>query len=160
MLKNLLLFWSFLFALASSFADETKLIIYPVPESEKAISQYAVSVNGKPVDLYRAHSPQIHEMFGAEYYFCYFDFEGEVEVKIKSQNGFGISASHTVTDPAEREKLANTVIAEVLPDSIRAKKSAEEITFVPKGIDPDDAKFLRSVAQRTVATFKQPNATR
>lgn len=37
-------------------------------------------------------------------------------------------------------------------------KNAEEITFVPDGINPEDAKFLRSVAQKTVSTFKQPNA--
>ena len=59
---------------------ETKLVTYPVPESEKARTAYTVTVNGKQIDLYKALSPQFE---GGEYYFTYFDFEGEVDVKIK-----------------------------------------------------------------------------
>ena len=55
---------------------KAKIVTYPVPLSEKAFTSYKVSVNGIPVDCYKAQSPQY---LGGEYYFCYFDFEGDVK---------------------------------------------------------------------------------
>ena len=58
---------------------ESQVVTYPAPNSEKMQTGYKVFANGKPVDVYKALS---QEFTGGEYYFCYFDFEGPVEVKV------------------------------------------------------------------------------
>lgn len=63
-------------------AKETKVITYPAPVTEKVLSTYTVTVNGKPLDIYKALSPKFE---GGEYYFTYFDFEGVVDVKVVSR---------------------------------------------------------------------------
>lgn len=63
-------------------AKETKVITYPAPVTEKVLSTYTITVNGKPLDIYKALSPKFE---GGEYYFTYFDFEGVVDVKVVSR---------------------------------------------------------------------------
>ena len=70
----------FLFATTFSIAQENKIVTYPAPATEKINSSYTVLVNGKPLDIYKALSPQFQ---GGEYYFASFDIEREVEVEIK-----------------------------------------------------------------------------
>ena len=108
-----------------SLFAQTKLITYPVPESEKALSCYHITVNGKQVDCYKALSPQF---WGGEYYFCYFDFEGEVEVKIYNSKGFYKILPYTAS-PQDKSKAAEHVVGEVMPRSINAKITKNHIVF-------------------------------
>lgn len=48
----------FLFATTFSIAQENKIVTYPAPATEKINSSYTVLVNGKPLDIYKALSPQ------------------------------------------------------------------------------------------------------
>ena len=123
---------SILMAVVATFVawadNKAKVITYPAPISEKVDSQYVVTVNGKPVDIYQALSPQHNMHNGAEYYFCYFDFEGEVEVKIHSRTGFGRPCPYTITDPKIRKQYAETNIAEVYPYNLNVvKKTVNDI---------------------------------
>jgi len=69
-------------SLAAFFgAEAAEVVTYPAPATEKADTFYSVSVNGKSVDIYRALSPLFE---GGEYYFCQFDFSGEIDVCVKS----------------------------------------------------------------------------
>ena len=84
---------------------ETKLVTYPAPQSEKVYqSTYSVYVNDKKLDIYKALSPKF---MGGEYYFCYFDFEGEVNVEVKSTVKFTKRVSYTCTpsEKAEADKI-------------------------------------------------------
>ena len=100
-MKPFIYVWTILGLLASvAVANaETKLITYPATQSEKVFaSTYEVSVNGKKLDIYKALSPKF---MGGEYYFCYFDFEGEVNVKVKSTVKFTKRIGYTCT-PAQQ----------------------------------------------------------
>ena len=81
------LFTSFvlLFCHIAPLFAESQVVTYPAPNSEKMQTGYKVFANGKPVDIYKALS---QEFTGGEYYFCYFDFEGPVEVKVVSAHQF------------------------------------------------------------------------
>ena len=83
-MKKLLYILMVLFSAINMFA-QTKLITYPAPKTEKISSLYTLTVNGKQIDLYKALSPLFE---GGEYYFGYFDFEGQVDVvvNIKPRN--------------------------------------------------------------------------
>ncbi len=50
------------------------------PLGEAVTGDYAVEVNGKPVDVYAAQS----EFFEGDYYFASFDFAGKVEIRVTS----------------------------------------------------------------------------
>lgn len=152
MLKKLSLLLAFI--AFCQIADAAKVITYPVPETEKIQTIFKVSVNGKPVDLYRAHSAALNPSRGMEYYFCYFDFEGEVDVRITSQTGFGKSPSHVIIDPAERKKRLETIVAEVLPSSINADISVNEIKF--KKDKPFTAIILREKLDMPLIIFGNP----
>ena len=108
-----------------SLFAQTKLITYPVAESEKALSCYHVTVNGKQIDCYKALSPQF---MGGEYYFCYFDFEGEVEVKIYNKKGFYGLLPYTAS-PQQKLKAAENIVGEVMPRSINAKITKNHVVF-------------------------------
>lgn len=53
---------------------------YPAPAGEAITGDYAVTVNGKPVDVYAAQS----EFFEGDYYFATFDFSGKVAIRVTS----------------------------------------------------------------------------
>jgi len=101
----LLLFSMLISASCVSLAEATKLVTYPAPISEKAQTSWAVTVDGKKLDIYKALSPKFE---GGEYYFTYFDFEGAVDVKVSSRN------------------LKN---AEVYPATFDVEKSATSLKF-------------------------------
>jgi hypothetical protein len=58
---------------------QNQLVVYPAPEGEAPSSDYEVEVNGKPVPVYAIKS-QWHDK---KYSAAYFDFAGDVSVKIK-----------------------------------------------------------------------------
>ncbi len=62
-------------------AQETanKVLITPPPDSEKLNGMYEISVNGQPLECYRARG---QNFTGGDYFFAKFDFEGEVEIKL------------------------------------------------------------------------------
>jgi len=53
---------------------------YPAPAGEAITGDYAVTVNGKPVDVYAAQS----EFFEGDYYFATFDFSGKAAIRVTS----------------------------------------------------------------------------
>ena len=73
--------------------NTTKLTIYPAPEDEILSEDYTLEVNGQPVDIYLAKIADVEnpdswllkpEDVGGPYSFTYFDFSGEVTIKITS----------------------------------------------------------------------------
>jgi len=71
----------------------TELTIYPAPEDEILSEDYTLEVNGQPVDIYLAKIADVEnpdswllkpEDVGGPYSFTYFDFSGEVTIKITS----------------------------------------------------------------------------
>lgn len=92
---------------------QTKVITYPAPAGEKVLRGYKVFVNGKQIDLYTAQSRLFETMKGSGYTFGYFDFEGEVEVKVVAP------PNH----PFDLKKL------ELLPARPIAKASKTSFTF-------------------------------
>jgi len=85
----------FMLTLSShSFAEGTNLTIYPVPDGEKMSEEFSVWVNDNPLPVYNKEDvteeacQQDKKRFGnggGLYSFAYFDFEGTVEVRIKSR---------------------------------------------------------------------------
>ena len=74
-------------------AAESGVIIYPAPEEEILSEDYTMEVNGQHVDIYLAKIAEIEnpqnwtlkpEDVGGPYSFTYFDFSGEVTVKVTS----------------------------------------------------------------------------
>jgi hypothetical protein len=57
-----------------------QVVTYPAPPGEATDSDYAVTVNGQPVAVYRAQTMH-HEK---QYFFASFDFCGDVEVEVTS----------------------------------------------------------------------------
>jgi hypothetical protein len=53
---------------------------YSAPPGEAVTGDYAVDVNGRPVDVYAAQS----EFFEGDYYFASFDFAGKAEIRVTS----------------------------------------------------------------------------
>ena len=77
----------------SSETEKNKLIIYPAPEEEILSEDYTLEVNGQPVDIYLAKIADVEnpdswllqpDDVGGPYSFTYFDFSGEVTIKITS----------------------------------------------------------------------------
>ncbi len=71
--------------------SESEVIIYPAPEGEMLSEDYTLEVNGRNVDIYLARIADIEnppawtlkpEDVGGPYSFTYFDFSGELRVKI------------------------------------------------------------------------------
>ncbi len=62
---------------SAALADVTT---YPAPAGEAVTNDYAVTVNGKPVDVYAAQT----EHFDGDYSFASFDFSGTVEIRVTS----------------------------------------------------------------------------
>ncbi len=114
------------------FADdkkiETKIITYPAPESEKVVDcSYTVSVNGKKLDIYKALSPRFE---GGEFYFCYFDFEGQVNVNVHSRKPFTKQIGYTET-PEAQAAAAKNYVGEIYPYSLKmTKRERNEMAFV------------------------------
>ena len=63
---------------------QANVLTYPAPPSEAVTGDYAVEVNGKPVDVYAAQS----EFFQGDYYFASFDFAGKVSIRVTSSQPF------------------------------------------------------------------------
>ena len=143
------------FVACFGFAQEAKVITYPVPETEKANCHYAVFVNGKPVDIYKAQSP-VHSMYeGAEYYFCYFDFEGEVDVRVHSKNSFCRPCPYTITDPKVRAQYAKTNVSEVYPRYIKVYRyNSHNVYF--KRTKPFQAIIMRDGIKMPLIVFGNP----
>ncbi len=129
---------------------KAKIVTYPVPLSEKAFTSYKVSVNGIPVDCYKAQSPQY---LGGEYYFCYFDFEGEVEVKVHNTKGFFQRVSYTAT-PQQHAEAAKNIVGEVMPRSLNAKVSKHDAVF--KTNKPFKAIVIREERNMPLIIFGNP----
>jgi len=73
--------------------DGPKLIIYPAPAGEILSKDYTLEVNGEAVDIYLAKIAEVEnapawalkpENVGGPYSFSYFDFSGEVTIKVTS----------------------------------------------------------------------------
>jgi len=76
-------------------SDAPSLKIYPAPSNEILSKDYTLEVNGKQVDIYLAKIADVEnpepwmlqpEDVGGAYSFTYFDFSGEVTIKITSLN--------------------------------------------------------------------------
>ena len=67
---------------------------YSAPPGEAVTGDYAVEVNGKPVDVYAAQS----EFFEGDYYFASFDFAGKAEIRVTS----AAALDNVVIQPALR----------------------------------------------------------
>ena len=130
---------------------QATVITYPAPKSEKVNSLYTVSVNGQKLDVYKALSPQY---LGGEYYFCYFDFEGEVEVKVKSRNGFHKLVSYTVTDKDKRKQAGQTLVGEVYPRHINSKVGLKEVLI--NADKPFQAIVIRNERSMPLVIFGNP----
>lgn len=120
------------FLLLASEKPQTKVITYPAPPSERVESIYKVFVNGQEVDIYKALSPMFK---GGEYYFCYFDFEGQVDVKVECINSFGRVLGYTITDKTKRAEAQATLVSDFYPPAKyypaikNVKRSLKDITF-------------------------------
>jgi len=122
------LFFGFIAAFCAFSATASELKTYPSPDAEKVISSYSVYVDGKSLDIYKAMSPNFE---GGEYYFTYFDFSGEVDVRITSQK--------------------SCASAEVFPDIFNAKKVGNEISF--KADRPFNLALLRNEREMPLLIF-------
>ena len=72
--------WLALVQVCTSSLAGADITAYPAPAGEAIAGDYAVTVNGKPVDVYAAQS----EFFEGDYYFATFDFSGKVAVRVTS----------------------------------------------------------------------------
>ncbi len=131
---------------------ETKLVTYPAPQSEKVYqSTYSVYVNGKQLDIYKALSPKF---MGGEYYFCYFDFEGEVNVEVKSTIKFTKRVSYTCT-PGEKAEADKIYVGELLPDVFKnVKKEKYAMSFTAD--KPFKAIVIRTEREMPLVIFGNP----
>ena len=136
---------------ASDKKVETKVITYPAPETEKVRPSYTVWVNGQKLDIYKALSPGYE---GGEYFFTYFDFEGEVEVKVHSRKAFTKRLSYTATKD-EIAKAKQQYIGEIYPYDIKPiKKTPYEMVF--KANKPFKALILRDDKRLPLFIFGNP----
>ena len=137
----------FLLVFSPLLFAQAKVITYPAPVSERMNTSYDVFVNGQKLDIYRALSPKF---VGGEYYFCYFDFEGEVEVKVKTWKTFTKQVSPTKTQ-AEKDAAAKLIVGEILPRWLNAKVSRNEATF--KANKPFKAIVVRNKTIKPLIIF-------
>lgn len=70
-----------LFALAEFYPVQGQVVVYSAPNNEPISPDYFIEVNGKPVPVYPAKT-QHHDK---KYSVAYFDFSGQVTVKIKTK---------------------------------------------------------------------------
>lgn len=56
------------------------VVTYPAPPGEAVTTDYAVTVDGQPVDVYAAQT----QHFDGDYYFASFDFSGKVAIRVTS----------------------------------------------------------------------------
>ncbi len=131
---------------------ETKIVTYPAPQSEKVFaSTYDVSVNGKKLDIYKALSPKFP---GGEYYFCYFDFEGEVDVKVKSTIQFTKRVSYICT-PEQIAAADKIYVGELFPDIFKnVKKEKYKMSFTAD--KPFKAIVIRTEREMPLVIFGNP----
>ena len=138
-----------------SFATQKAIVkTYPAPRTEQAYCQYIVKVNGKPVDIYKAYSPQHHIHTGADYYFCSFDFEGEIEVEVKSRTGWGIYVPYWITDKAEIKRMQNTLMSEVYPSNLNVVRTPDVVKI--KESKPFKAIVMRNGIVKPLIIFANP----
>lgn len=76
-------------------AMQPEIVIYPAPANEALSQDYRLEVNGQPVAIYLAKMAEVEDRpawtldpadVGGPYSFAYFDFTGEVTLKITSLN--------------------------------------------------------------------------
>lgn len=81
----------FAYSLEVFSAGEPKITIYPAPSAEVLSKDYMLEVNGQPVDIYLAKIADVKNRpdwtlnpkdVGGPYSFTYFDFSGEVTIKV------------------------------------------------------------------------------
>ncbi|MBO5255541.1 MAG: hypothetical protein J6B07_06930 [Opitutales bacterium] len=145
------LFFYFIAIFSSSCI--AKVVTYPVPISEAVRCTYSVFVNGKELGIYKALSPEFQ---GGEYYFTYFDFDGEVDVEVKSTVPFTKKIPYT--RPASEKAIADKIlVGEVFPRSIKANVEKTRITF--KQDKPFKAIILRNERERPLIIFGNPLET-
>lgn len=87
------LFMMFASSIEAFSVSDPKVIIYPAPSDEVLSKDYTLEVNGKPVDIYLAKIADVENRpewtldpkdVGGPYSFTYFDFSGEITLKITS----------------------------------------------------------------------------
>lgn len=70
-----------------------RIVIYPAPSNEILSKDYSLEVNGKPIDIYLAKIAEVENRpdwtlnpqdVGGPYSFSYFDFSGEITIKVTS----------------------------------------------------------------------------
>ncbi len=83
---------------------DTKLVITPAPASEGAVAAYQVTVNGKPLPLYSSRD----QHWEKEYHFGTFDFEGKVEIRVRSKKPL----SKVRVLPAEKFGIQQEVVSD------------------------------------------------
>ena len=142
----------FSLSLFGADAKKGKVITYPVPESEIVYGSYKVAANGKAVHLYKALSPKFE---GGEYYFCYFDFEGEVEVWVHSTKPFYEKQFDKHTANRNTKHDFGKYTGEVFPPTINVtNKSKHSITF--KANKPFKAIVIRAEQKMPLVIFGNP----
>ncbi len=149
-MKKILIYLLLGLTFASVYADEkktAKVVTYPVPISEKVNTTYTVTVNGQKVDLYKALSPKYE---GGEYYFCYFDFEGEVDVKVHSTRPFS-APTHYTWSPEQLAAAGKIMVGEVYPYYHKAKITKHDVHFKAK--KPFQAVVIRNERARPLIIF-------
>ncbi len=72
--------WLVLLQAAIPLPARADVTTYPAPPGEAITGDYAVTVNGRPVDVYAAQS----QYFEGDYYFASFDFSGKVAIRVTS----------------------------------------------------------------------------
>lgn len=85
-------FWVILFLLSNIVNSNGQVVTYPAPKGQVLSADYSIEVNGKPVAVY----PVLTQHHDKKYSTAYFDFKGQVTVKIKSQ----LPLEHLVILPA------------------------------------------------------------
>ncbi len=149
-MKKILIYLLLGLTFTSAYADEkkpAKVVTYPVPISEQVHTTYTVTVNGQKLDLYNALSPKFE---GGEYYFCYFDFEGEVDVKVHSTFPF-TAPTHYTWSPEQRAAAGKITVGEVYPYYHKAKITKNDVHF--KASKPFQAIVIRNERARPLIIF-------
>jgi hypothetical protein len=79
-LKKGYCFFSILITHFFSTGAHGQVVTYPAPEGQRLSADYTVEVNGKPVSVYPVESQHHDQKYAA----AYFDFNGSVQVRIKT----------------------------------------------------------------------------
>lgn len=91
-----------LLAVAVPASAASRVVTYPAPPGEQLSMDYAVEVDGHPLDVYlaRVNEPPHDKLdFGGNYSFVQFDFSGNVEVTVHPKNR---NLEHLAIQPAAR----------------------------------------------------------